>query len=40
LTVRLMAIVIASPRAENWGIAGVVRPGFCVSFILGKTGEK
>src|SRR3954451_13286766 len=34
LTVRLMAIVIASPRAESWGVAGVVRPGFCVSFIL------
>ena len=29
-----MAIVIASPRAESWGVAGVVRPGFGVSFIL------
>jgi hypothetical protein len=35
-----MAIVIASPRAESWGVAGVVRPGFCVSFILGKKQGK
>jgi hypothetical protein len=35
-----MAIVIASPRAESWDVAGVVRPGFCVSFILGKKQGK
>jgi hypothetical protein len=35
-----MAIVIASPRAESWGVAGVVRPGFCVSFILSKNRGK
>jgi len=35
-----MAIVIASPRAESWGVAGVVRPGFCASFILGKEQGK
>jgi hypothetical protein len=35
-----MAIVIASPRAENWGVAGVVRPGFGVPFILGKNSGK
>jgi len=29
----LMAIVIASPHAETLGVAGVVRSGFCVSFI-------
>jgi hypothetical protein len=32
--------VIASPRAESWGVAGVVRPGFCVSFILSKNRGK
>src|SRR5262245_10397793 len=35
-----MAIVIASPRAESWGVAGVVRPGFCVSFTLSKNRGK
>jgi len=35
-----MAIVIASPRAESFGVAGVVRPGFWVSFNLGKKQGK